>query len=59
MLRINSSAHRSAIINLTLLIERVHGGDRRYVAVLADPSATRVAVSRERLPTLKAALGVS
>jgi DNA-binding LytR/AlgR family response regulator len=50
--------HRSAIINLALLRELVHEGDRRYVAVLADPAATRVPVSRERLPALRAALGL-
>jgi two-component system LytT family response regulator len=51
--------HRSAIVNLSFLRELVHEGDRRYVAVLSDPGATRVAVSRERLPALKAALGLS
>jgi len=50
--------HRSAIINLALLRELVHEGDRRYVAVLADPAATHVPVSRERLPALRAALGL-
>jgi len=50
--------HRSAIINLALLRELSHEGDRRYVAVLADPAATRVPVSRERLPALRAALGL-
>lgn len=51
--------HRSAIINVSSLRELVHEGDRRYVAVLADRAATRVPVSRERLPALKAALGIS
>jgi len=46
------------MINLTFLRELVHEGDRRYIAVLSDPHQTRVAVSRERLPALKAALGV-
>src|SRR6185295_4110457 len=41
-----------------LLLELTHEGDRRYVAVLADPAATRVPVSRERLPALRAALGL-
>jgi two-component system, LytTR family, response regulator len=50
--------HRSAIINLLFLRELVHEGDRRYQAVLADPAATRVPVSRDRLPALKAALGL-
>jgi DNA-binding LytR/AlgR family response regulator len=50
--------HRSAIINLAHLRELVHEGDRRYVAVLTDPAATRVPVSRDRLPALKAALGL-
>jgi DNA-binding LytR/AlgR family response regulator len=50
--------HRSAIINLALLRELVHEGDRRYVAVLADAAATRVPISRDRLPPLKAALGL-
>ena len=35
-----------------------HEGDRRHVAVLADPAATRVPVSRERLPALRVALGL-
>jgi len=51
--------HRSALINLAFLRELVHEGDRRYVAVLDDPMATRVPVSRERLPALKAALGIA
>jgi two-component system LytT family response regulator len=51
--------HRSAFINLSLLRELVHEGDRRYVAVLSDAAATRIPVSRERLPALKAALGLS
>jgi two-component system, LytTR family, response regulator len=50
--------HRSSIINLAFLRELVHEGDRRYVAVLTDQAATRVPVSRERLPALKAALGL-
>lgn len=50
--------HRSAFINLSLLRELVHEGDRRYVAVLSDASATRIPISRERLPALKAALGI-
>lgn len=50
--------HRSAFINLALLRELVHEGDRRYVAVLSDAAATRIPVSRERLPALKAALGL-
>lgn len=49
--------HRGAILNLTYLRELVHEGDRRYTAVLSDAAATRIAVSRERLPALKAALG--
>jgi len=50
--------HRSAFINLSLLRELVHEGDRRYVAVLGDAAATRIPISRERLPALKAALGL-
>jgi two-component system LytT family response regulator len=50
--------HRGAIINLTRLRELVREGDRRYVAVLSDSASTRVPVSRERLGTLKAALGL-
>lgn len=50
---------RSAFISLSLLAELVHEGDRRYVAVLADAAATRIPISRERLPALKAALGLS
>jgi two-component system, LytTR family, response regulator len=51
--------HRSAFINLSLLRELVHEGDRRYLAVLGDVAGTRIPVSRERLPALKAALGLS
>ena len=51
--------HRSAFINLSALRELLHEGDRRYVAVLADRAATRIPVSREHLPALKAALGLS
>jgi DNA-binding LytR/AlgR family response regulator len=50
--------HRGAIVNLDFLRELVHEGDRRYVAVLSDAAGTRVQVSRERLPALKAALGL-
>jgi DNA-binding LytR/AlgR family response regulator len=50
--------HRSAYINLALLAELAHEGDRRYVAVLADAARTRIPISRERLPALKAALGL-
>jgi DNA-binding LytR/AlgR family response regulator len=50
--------HRSAIVNLARLRQLEHEGDRRYVAVLADAQATRVPVSRERLPALRAALGL-
>lgn len=50
--------HRSAIINLALLRELVHEGDRRHVAVLADRAGTRVPVSRERLSALRAALEI-
>jgi DNA-binding LytR/AlgR family response regulator len=50
--------HRGAIVNLGFLRELVNEGDRRYVAVLADAAGTRVQVSRERLPALKAALGL-
>jgi two-component system LytT family response regulator len=51
--------HRGAILNLAFLRELVHEGDRRYVAVLADPGATRLPISRERLPAVKAALGLT
>ncbi len=50
--------HRGALINLARLRELVREGDRRYVAVLADSAATRVPISRERLATLKSALGL-
>ena len=50
--------HRAAIINVTFLKELVHEGDRRYEAVLTDSFATRVAVSRDRLPKLKRRLGL-
>ena len=51
--------HRSAIINVAFLRELVGEGDRHYVAVLNDPDATRVPVSRDRLATLKAVLGIA
>ena len=51
--------HRSAIVNLAFLKELQHEGDRRYVAVLMDAAGTRVPISRERLPAVKAALGVA
>jgi DNA-binding LytR/AlgR family response regulator len=50
--------HRGAIVNLAFLRELVHEGDRRYVAVLSDAGGTRVPISRERLPAVKAALGL-
>ena len=50
--------HRGAIINLDALSELLHEGDRRYVAVLNDSARTRTPVSRERLPALKARLGL-
>ncbi|HTA75707.1 MAG TPA: LytTR family DNA-binding domain-containing protein [bacterium] len=45
--------HRSAMINLDYLKELEHEGDRKYLAVLDDPSKTRLPVSRERLDELK------
>jgi DNA-binding LytR/AlgR family response regulator len=48
--------HRSAIINLDFLKELEHEGDRKYLAVLSDPSKTRLPVSRERLDELKKVL---
>jgi DNA-binding LytR/AlgR family response regulator len=51
--------HRSAFINLSLLRELLHEGDRRYVAVLSDKAGTRIPISRERLPALKVALRLS
>jgi DNA-binding LytR/AlgR family response regulator len=51
--------HRSAIINIHFLKELEREGDRKYIAVLNDSSKTRVPVSRERLPELKAQLGIS
>jgi len=50
--------HRGAMINVAFLRELVHEGDRRYIAVLSDPEQTRVPISRERLPSVKAALGI-
>jgi two-component system LytT family response regulator len=48
--------HRGALIHLAFLKELEREGDRKYVAILTD--GTRVAVSRERLPELKARLGI-
>lgn len=50
--------HRSALVNLAFLRELRRVGDRRYVAILADPAETRVPVSRDRLPDLKRRLGL-
>jgi two-component system, LytTR family, response regulator len=50
--------HRSAIINLDFLKELEHEGDRKYLAVLADPMKTRLPISRERLEDLKKVLGL-
>jgi len=50
--------HRSAIINLDFLKELEHEGDRKYLAVLSDPTKSRLPVSRERLDDLKKELGI-
>ena len=50
--------HRGAIVNLARVRELAHEGDRRYIAVLTDSTATRVPISRERLAAVKAALGL-
>lgn len=50
--------HRGAIINLDFLKELEHEGDRKYAAILSDPSKTRLPVSRERLEDLKKVLGL-
>jgi two-component system LytT family response regulator len=50
--------HRGAIVNLAFLKELVHEGDRRYQAVLTEPTGVRLPVSRERLPELRARLGL-
>ncbi len=51
--------HRSAVINLDFLHELEREGDRKYTAVLRDTNRTRVSVARERLPDLKARLGLA
>ncbi len=51
--------HRSAVVNLDFIKELQHEGDRRYTAVLNDAKRTRVPVVRDRLPALKAKLGIS
>ncbi len=48
--------HRSGIINLSQLARLERLGDRKYEAVLSDPEATRVPISRERLKEIKARL---
>lgn len=50
--------HRSAIINVDLVRELQQEGDRRYVALLADPAGTRVPISRDKLDELKLRLGI-
>jgi two-component system LytT family response regulator len=50
--------HRSAIVNIAFIRELEQEGDRKYVAVLSDTTATRVPISREKLDELKARLGI-
>jgi len=50
--------HRSALLNLTFVRELIREGDRKYVAILAGAQGARIPISRERLPALKAALGL-
>lgn len=50
--------HRSALLNLSHLRELQREGDRKYVAVLSDAVSTKLPISRERLPELKARLGI-
>jgi len=62
MSRLNSDifirVHRGAAINIKYLKELKRLGDRKYVAILTDTSQTQIPVSRERLPGLKAFLGL-
>ncbi len=50
--------HRGAIINVGFVHELQQEGDRKYVAVLSNPSGTRVPISREKLDELKTRLGI-
>jgi DNA-binding LytR/AlgR family response regulator len=50
--------HRSAIVNVGFVRELHQEGDRKYVAILSDPSGTRVPISRDRLDEVKRRLGV-
>jgi DNA-binding LytR/AlgR family response regulator len=50
--------HRGAIVNVKFLKELKREGDRKYIAVLSDTQKTQLAVSRERLPSVKAFLGL-
>lgn len=50
--------HRGAIINIHFLKELKREGDRKFTAILTDKSNTEVPVSRDRLPQLKALLGL-
>lgn len=50
--------HRGAVLNIKFLKELKREGDRKYTAILADKSQTQVPISRERLPLLKAILGL-
>ncbi len=50
--------HRSAIINVEFVRSLHQEGDRKYVALLSDPSGNRVPISRERLDEVKRRLGI-
>jgi two-component system LytT family response regulator len=51
--------HRSAILNVGFVRELHHEGDRKYVALLSDPTGTRVPISRDRLDEVKRRVGVA
>ncbi|MEQ1879331.1 MAG: LytTR family DNA-binding domain-containing protein [Bdellovibrionia bacterium] len=46
--------HRNAIINLNFVQQLHREGDRKYDAVMADPTKTKISISRERLPEILA-----
>jgi two-component system, LytTR family, response regulator len=50
--------HRGAIVNLRMIGELQHDGDRKYACVLLDAARTRIPVARDRLDGLKAQLGI-
>lgn len=50
--------HRGAIVNVALVQELQHEGDRKYFALLAGLPGTRIPISRDRLEDLKGRLGI-